>query len=157
MMDIQHGDHADVSNIRFEDIYTEYTAKAMAGKLQTARDEVYVNPNEKHMPLLFTILTIHTMWSHDDVTGNIADVRFKNIYVTTEDGRIPPSNIAAAADNTEITDILFENVFVNGVKQTDKKALGIDVGSTSDLPESLIVGDGDAPKKGGVVKNVVLR
>ena len=31
------------------------------------------------MPLLFTILTIHTMWSHDDVTGNIADVRFKNI------------------------------------------------------------------------------
>ena len=109
------------------------------------------------MPLLFTILTIHTMWSHDDVTGNIADVRFKNIYVTTEDGRIPPSNIAAAADNTEITDILFENVFVNGVKQTDKKALGIDVGSTSNLPESLIVGDGDAPKTGGVVKNVVLR
>ena len=157
MMDIQHGDHAEVSNIRFEDIYTEYTAKAMAGKLQTSRDEVYVNPNEKHMPLLFTILTIHTMWSHDDVTGNIADVRFKNIYVTTEDGRIPPSNIAAAADNTEITDILFENVFVNGVKQTDKKALGLDVGSTSDLPESLIVGDGDAPKKGGVVKNVVLR
>ena len=97
------------------------------------------------------------MWSHDDVTGNIAEVRFKNIYVTTEDGRIPPSNIAAAADNTEITDILFENVFVNGVKQTDKKALGIDVGSTSNLPESLIVGDDDAPKKGGVVKNVVLR
>ena len=35
--------------------------------------------------------------------------------------------------------------------------LGIDAGSTSDLPESLRVGDGDAPKKGGIVKNVVLR
>ena len=156
MMDIQHGDHADVSNIRFEDIYTEYTAKAMAGKLQTSRDEVYVNPNEKHMPLLFTILTIHTMWSHDDVTGNISGVRFKNIYVTTEDGRIPPSNIAAAADNTEISDIFFENIFVNGVKQCDKKALGIDAGSTSDLHESLIVGAGDGPTICCVVKNVVL-
>ena len=30
---------------------------------------------------------------------------------TTEDGRIPPSNIAAAADNTEITDLTLEQLY----------------------------------------------
>lgn len=155
MMDVQHGDSAELSNISFENITAEYTAKAMAGKLQTEKDEVYVNANEKHMPSLFTVMTIHTMWSHDDHTGNITGVRFKNIHVLTEDGRIPYSQIRAVADNTTISDIVFEDIYVNGVKQTDKAALHLDCEST-ELPVSCIV-EGEAPKKGGVVKNVVLR
>lgn len=156
MMDVQHGDRAELSNISFENITAEYTSKAMAGKLQTEKDEVYVNANDAHMPQLFVVMTIHTMWSNDDVTGNISDVRFKNIHVLSEDGRIPSSHIDAVADNTSITDVIFEDIFVNGVKQTDKSVLHLEPPKSKELPVSCIV-DGEAPKKGGVVKNVVLR
>ncbi len=156
MMDVQHGDRAELSDISFENITAEYTAKAMAGKLQTEKDEVYVNADETYMPHLFAVMTIHTMWSHDDVTGNISDVRFKNIHVLTEDGRIPPSRIEAVADNTVIGEVVFEDIFVNGVKQTDKNALHVEPRKNEELPVSCIV-DGEAPKKGGVVKSVVLR
>lgn len=156
MMDVQHGDRAELSNISFENITAEYTAKAMAGKLQTEKDEVYVNANDAHMPQLFVVMTIHTMWSNDDVTGSISDVRFKNIHVLSEDGRIPSSHIDAVADNTSITDVIFEDIFVNGVKQTDKSVLHLEPPKSKELPVSCIV-DGEAPKKGGVVKNVVLR
>lgn len=145
MMDVQHGDRAELSNISFEDITVEYSETAMAEKLQTEPGEIYVNRNPKHMPALFVVNTVHTMWSHDDRTGNISNVSFKNIRVLSEDGRIPTSSIRAVAANTEISGVHFEDIFVNGVKQTDKAALGI-------ASET-----GEQPASGGIVRGITLK
>ena len=133
MMDLQHGDLANFSNIYFEDIRVEYTAKAMAPIFQKAPGEVYVNHNEKHMPLLVYVSTIHTMWSTDNKTGNIENVHFKNITVTTEDGRIPKSFIGANAADTTVSGIHFENIVVNGKKITDFAELNVEIGDASDV------------------------
>ncbi len=144
MLDLQHGDSSEVSNISFEEITLEYTAKAMAEKLQTEPGEVYVNRNESHMPALFVVQTIHTMWSNDDRTGNISNVSFKHINVITEDGRIPPSSIRAVADGTSVSGVHFEDIVINGERQTDKARLMINAET------------GDSPASGGIVRDVTL-
>lgn len=133
MMDLQHGDMANFSNIYFEDIRVEYSAKAQAPVMQSAPGEVYVNKNEKHMPMLFVISTIHTMWSTDDKTGNIENVYFKNITVTTEDGRIPSSYVSADAKDTTVSGIHFENVVVNGKRMTSLEELNFRIGSVGEI------------------------
>ncbi len=132
MMDLQHGDHANFSNIYFEDIRVEYMEKAQAPIFQTKRGEVYENPNENHMPGLVAVYTQHTMWSTDDVTGNIENVHFKNITVTT-DGRMPYSFVGAKEPGTTVSGIHFENIVVNGKKITDFKELNLDIVNASDV------------------------
>lgn len=156
MMDLQHGDRADISDIVFENIRVEYAAHALAGKLQTAPDEQYVNPDETHMPELFTVITIRTIYSHDEYTGNISGVRFKNIEVSTEDGRIPPSRVCAMAPDTEISDIVFENIRVNGQKCETLESLNVSVGADTALPASNIT-SGSQPTAAGTVKNLSVR
>ena len=127
MLDIQHGDSADFSDIRFNNIRIEYMSKVNAPVLQTEPDQIYVNPNENHMPALFVVNTIHTMWSKQDRTGNIENVSFKDIFVTT-DGRIPPSNINAYAKDTTIRGVHFENIVINGKKCLTLDELNIQPG-----------------------------
>lgn len=132
MMDLQHGDKANFSNIYFEDIRVEYAHKASAPILQTKPGEVYVNRNENHMPALFVVNTIHTMWSTDSTTGNIENVYFKNITVTT-DGRMPASNVRAIAENTTVSGVHFENIVVNGKRITDFGELNLLVENATDI------------------------
>ncbi len=132
MMDIQHGDRANISDIYFEDIRCEYMHKADAPMLQTKPGEVYVNRNENHMPALFIVRTVHTMWSNDDKTGNIENVRFKNITVST-DGRIPGSDVSACAEGSSVTGVHFENISVNGKKITDFGELNLSVSAAKDV------------------------
>ncbi len=155
MMDIQHGDRADIYDVTFDNIRAEYTAFAQAGKLQTADDEVYVNPNPKHMPELFTVITVRTIYSNDDHTGNIKNIRFKNISVTTEDGRMPHSFIGATAKESSIADIFFENITLNGKKITSIDDMNLSVaasGGAVELPPSCIAKDMNTDY--GTVKNI---
>ena len=132
MMDLQHGDHANFSNIYFEDIRVEYMEKAQAPILQSYRGQVYENPNENHMPGLIAVYTQHTMWSTDDVTGNIENVHFKNITVTT-DGRMPYSFVGAKEPGTTVSGIHFENIVVNGKKITNFEELNTVIGDATDV------------------------
>ncbi|MGN1121263.1 MAG: glycosyl hydrolase family 28 protein [Eubacteriales bacterium] len=159
MMDIQHGDRALISDILFQNIRAEYMAKANAGKLQTAPGEVYVNPDENFMPSLFILVTLRTIYSRDDITGNISGVHFKDISVTTEDGRVPPSCIAATAPDTLIENIVFENIIINGKACKTLDALNLTVSGAEDavLPPSSITSGDDKPQKGGTVRDIVLR
>ena len=84
--------------------------------MQQEKDQVYVNPDENWMPFLFVVATQRTMYSTDDCTGNIYDVFFKDIYVTDEAGRTPPSYIAANAPDTIINGVHFDNIVINGKK-----------------------------------------
>lgn len=116
MLDVQHGDKAEFSNIYFEDIRCEYTAKWYGSILQREVGQVYVNPDENWMPYLFVVETKRTMYSTDNCTGNIYDVFFKDIYVTDEAGRTPHSYIAATALDTMIDGVYFDNIVINGKK-----------------------------------------
>ena len=116
MLDVQHGDKAEFSNIYFEDIRCEYTAKWYGSVMQQEVGQVYYNPDENWMPYLFVVATQRTMYSTDDCTGNIHGVFFKDIYVTDEAGRTPPSYIAANAPDTIIDGVHFDNIVINGKK-----------------------------------------
>lgn len=128
MMDVQHGDRAEFSNIYFENIRCEYTAKWYASIMQQEIGQVYFNPNENWMPYLFVVATQRTMYSKDDFTGNIRDVFFKDIYVTDEAGRTPASYVKANAPDTHIDGVHFENIVINGKKMESLSELRVDTG-----------------------------
>ncbi|MCR4693102.1 MAG: hypothetical protein K5664_04385 [Firmicutes bacterium] len=129
MLDIQHGDKAKISNVRFEDMRIEYRAKAEYPLIQENKDSVYENKDETYMPTLFEIIAGTTMWSIDNCSGTLSDVSFKNISVTTEDGRIPQNSSIFARDNeNKIDGVYFENITVNG-KRCDMRTLKVHIGT----------------------------
>lgn len=144
MLDLQHGDRAMISDIYFEDIRCEYMAKANAPVLQREPGEIYHNPDETYMPRLFVVSVQRTMYSHDPETGSIRNVHFRDIAVTTEDGRVPHyggqmvtaggtvvpvgSVIYSGTEGCTVKDVYFENITVNGVKYTDPDSLYLKIG-----------------------------
>ena len=114
MMDIQHGDRANIFNISFEDIRCEYQTPWQRGVMQSAPDEVYVNPDEAVMPVLAAIQTVYSAYTQDSQTGSIYNVSYKNIQVFTDDGRMPPSVFRANVEGTEIVGVDIEEVYLNG-------------------------------------------
>lgn len=116
MMDVQHGDRATVENVRFEDIRAEYRKTAEAPLLQESCEETYKNLDAAYMPSLFEIIAIKTMWAIDEESGVMKNIYFKDISVTTEDGRIPKgARICSTDGETRIRDVHFENISVNGL------------------------------------------
>ncbi len=128
VMDIQHGDRAEFSNIYFEDIRAEYTEKWYASVMQSEIGQVYKNPDENYMPFLFVVATQRTMYSKDDYTGNIRDIYFKNITVTDEAGRTPPSIVRANAPDTFVDGVYFSNIVINGKKVESLEEMKLETG-----------------------------
>lgn len=116
MMDIQHGDRANIYDVSFDDIRCEYQTPWQRALIQSSPDEVYVNHDEKAMPVLAAVQTVHTVYSADGETGSIYNVSYKNIQIFSDDGRMPVSVFHARAGGTEIKGIYFENVTLNGKK-----------------------------------------
>jgi hypothetical protein len=128
MMDVQHGDRATVENVRFENIRAEYRKTAEAPLLQSVRGEVYKNLDESYMPSLFEVIAIKTMWAIDDESGVMKNIYFKDISVTTEDGRIPKgSRICSTDGEARIRDVYFENITQNGIL-CDMAAFEVNIG-----------------------------
>jgi len=128
MMDVQHGDRATVENVRFEDIRAEYRKTAEAPLLQESRGDTYKNLDASYMPALFEVIARKTMWAIDRESGDMHDIYFKNISVTTEDGRLPTgARICSAGGEERIRDVYFENVTVNGAP-CDMETLKVKIG-----------------------------
>lgn len=114
MLDIQHGDKAKISDVHFEDIRIEYRKNCEYPLIQETKDAVYENKDEGYMPVLFEIIAGTTMWSIDECSGTLQDVHFKNIEITTEDGRVPQdSKILVGDGEKKIKGVYFENITVN--------------------------------------------
>lgn len=114
MLDVQQGDRADISNVLFENIQIEYTGEEMIPAIETAERKEYPHYGKKHIPAPFALTSRVTMWSHDTDTGNITNVKFKNITIITSSGEIPQGSVIATAETTgKIGDICFENITVN--------------------------------------------
>ncbi len=88
-------DRETVSNIRFEDIRVE----------------------RSHKPLI-SLDTFKTKWSVSDVMGSIRNVVFRNITLVEHDQIVQVNNKTPASDRSEISDIVFENVVLDGKKLT---------------------------------------
>lgn len=128
MMDVQHGDRATVENVRFENIRAEYRKTAEAPLLQSVRGEVYKNLDESYMPSLFEVIAIKTMWAIDEESGVMKNIYFKDISVTTEDGRIPKGpRICSTDGEARIRDVYFENITQNGIL-CDMAAFEVNIG-----------------------------
>ena len=128
MLDIQHGDKAKISDVRFEDIRIEYRKTTEYPLIQESEDAVYENKDETYMPTLFEIIAGTTMWSIDSCSGVLSDVYFKNISITTEDGRIPHnSGIYVRDTENKIDGVYIENITVNG-KSCDMDKLKVYIG-----------------------------
>lgn len=130
MMDIQHGDKALVSDVLFEDIRVEYTGIEHEPVFQSYKDQIYDDPQRGYLPFLFGIMTRVSHWSHDGYAGDIKDIYFKDITVTVDNGKVPPSEITIYnTDNPSVIDnIHFDNVVINGEK-VNFEGMNITVGN----------------------------
>ncbi len=125
MMDIQHGDRAEIENVTFKDIRVEYRNPHQQPVYQSERDMKYKNPDPNYMPPLVVVETHRTWYAVDDWVGNIKGIRFKNVQVFDADDRMPFSTVRAEAEDTVIEDVSFENVTLNGKKLTTLEEMNL--------------------------------
>lgn len=129
MMDIQHGDRASINNILFDDIRIEYSGNEQKLIIQTEENEVYPDTDTDAVPIPFVLTAGVTMWSIDDYSGNMSDIYFKNIKITTHKPMIPQgSEIMSRNADSKINNVYFENITVND-ERCNFEMLGVKIGS----------------------------
>lgn len=126
IMGIHHGDHAEVSDIIFNDIRIEDTPGAQ----------------------LFDIRIADSVWNRDDRMGNIRDIMFSNIkYKGAENNDVMLSDprIEGFDREHDVRNINFHNIEIKGRSVRDAAGLGlsvyehvsgVSVTSGSELPEA---------------------
>lgn len=126
-MDIQHGDRALIKKIRFEDIRFEVDDDTPMPKFQSSKDEKYsLAENEKYCPQLFVLIIRDNNYSQDKERGKIQNIVFKDISVT---GRCFPSSYFVGYDSEhDVSDVLIENLRINGELATDAKEGHLSIG-----------------------------
>ena len=125
MLDVQQGDRADIENVLYEDIRAEYSAVAQAPMIQKGEEDVYINRNPDWTPFLIILCIRQNSYSHDATTGSLRGFTFRNIYVTTEDGRLPLSDIGTNVEGSVIENLTFENIVFDGKRAETAKDAGI--------------------------------
>ncbi len=136
-LDVQHGDRAAVSNIMFENIRIEYEESYDKIILQQHPGEQYPGGKEENIPVIACVTTVHTMWSTDDTTGTLENVRFKDIYAIDTNGRVPGFWIGEIDGKGEVREVYMENIYVDGKKI--EKIEDARVGTTTGCPASKYV------------------
>lgn len=125
-MDIQHGDRALVSDVRFEDIRVEMAEPNPPPQMQQGPDHHYSPPGDDYLPTLFVIVIRGTNYSKDDERGSVRDVVFRDITVTAP--RMPASSLQGFDADHTVDGVTFENVRLGGRPLLDAKEAGVRVG-----------------------------
>ena len=115
MLDIQHGDRADIENVIFEKINMEYSGEERKEAIQETEDAEYKYFERFELPVPFNVTSGTTMWSIDRVSGNLQNVYFKDISILSPDNVIPVGG-EINANSGFIKGVHFENIEVNGEK-----------------------------------------
>lgn len=111
-MDIQHGDCAKISNIKFENIRFEIDDENLWPLIQKNREEKYKNREEKFVPRLIVLETRKNMWKQCDGLGSMKNVYFKNIEVTGK--HLPQSVIYGNSETNSVENVVIRNLKING-------------------------------------------
>ncbi len=110
---IHNSDGADCHDIEFRDIRVELDNDPMRPVFQQRKDQVYEVPaDDTYVPSLVHLLIFKGMYSTDAERGQIHDIRFKNIAVTSR--AMPPSRFVGLDADHTIRDVTFERLRVNG-------------------------------------------
>ncbi len=112
-MDIQCGDRAIVHDVRYENIRVETDAVCPSPRMQSSRDERYVeNPNDAYVPNLLVIVIAKNPYSQDKERGRVHDITYKDISVL---GRRAPRSFFMGLDAQHtIQDVTIDNLRFNG-------------------------------------------
>ena len=108
LMGIHHGDHAEVSDIVFDNIRIEDTPGAQ----------------------LFDIRIAYSVWNRENKIGDIRNITFSNIkYLGTDNNDILLSNsrIEGFSEKHNIRNVNFQNININGKYALTPKELGLNV------------------------------
>lgn len=126
-LDIQHGDRALIKNVRYEDIRFEIDDFNLRPLMQTYEGEQYViNPEDDFCPEFFVIELISTIWSRDNVNGNVKNISVKNVKIYGK--QFPQSKIYGLDDTHTVDNVTFENVRFNGAPVESTEGCQLDIG-----------------------------
>ena len=127
VLDIQHGDCAEISDIVFENIRVEIDDITPRPQLQMYGVLVYDDtPDPTHCPSLMDIRIGKTMWAQDDQLGSVRNITFKDISVTSN--RMPPSAFKGANEESQVWDVTVENLRLNGKHIASAEEAGLKIG-----------------------------
>lgn len=108
MFGIHHGDRANLSDIRFENIRIEHAPGAQ----------------------LFDFRITDSVWNADAKKGRIKNITVKDIYLVGEEGkdfRNLSARIDGFSDEADIDNVAIDNIEAFGKKITSAEELGLDV------------------------------
>ena len=127
-LDIQHGDRAEIKNIRFVNIRVEIDDNCLPPVMQRAIDQKYdLQTKQNHLPALMVIGINRNNYSQDKEQGTVSDVLFRNINVYSK--RIPHSRFAGLNETHDINGIVIENLRINDRPITKAEEMNLHFGS----------------------------
>ena len=111
-MDIQCGDRALIHDIRYENIRVETDDVCPAPRMQSSRDERYVEkPNDEYVPNLLVIVIGKNPYSQDSERGNVRDVTYADVSVTGR--RAPRSSFNGLDAQHTVQEVTIDNLRLN--------------------------------------------
>lgn len=105
-LDMQHGDRAQIKNVRFENIHVE---------LDDDPPHPQSRPHplgQPHIPRLIVLIILETRYSEDKQRGRLQNAVIKNVDVSGK--HFPTSTIHGCDSDHRIDDVTIENLRVNG-------------------------------------------
>jgi hypothetical protein len=125
-LDVQHGDRAEIRNLRFQGIRLEIDDEAYPPKMQRSRDEKYGLPRGSHRPRLLVLSIRKNAWSRDERRGRLRNVLVKDVSVT---GRhFPESRLHGCDAEHQVENVTIENLRVNGRRITSAEKGRVQIG-----------------------------
>ena len=126
ILTVSNGNYADMHHISFEDMRIEMQ-RGEPQILQTSEAQKYDAKGETLLPNL--IANSNKPFGSSDVKlGNIHDITYRNIRVTTEgDAFLPVIRIKSLDESVIFQNFQFEDLYLNGEKQTDFGKFSMDV------------------------------
>lgn len=126
MLDILQGDGADIENVIFENINIEYSGDEMMPEEEKDDTVEYRSWGEIYTPVPFRIVSVSTMWSIDNFTGNIKNIILRDINFIGKESFPKGARITIEADDKVIEGVYLKNICLNG-KKCDFSDLNIEI------------------------------
>jgi len=115
-MDIQNGDRATVTNVRYEDIRVEEPIMDSARIAERAYDPALLGH-------LIDLNIRANPYSKDSLRGRINHIHFKDISFTG--GYFPHTSLTGFSKENMVEDITFQNIILNGKPARNEEDLGL--------------------------------
>lgn len=135
-LSINDGQWAHVHDVKYENVNIEYSPFCRTPMLQKTEEQVYEDDGEIYVPYFVTVTDYRRNWlgtkaEDEDPRCRISDVLYKNIniYIDEKVKEQPKMHIKKAMKCSSFSNIVFEDIFINGRKITDINEFGDEIDS----------------------------